>query len=156
MGAQRLSAERREAPGQTTKGSDGRPRRVNLRRTVYTDKCYIPLRMSARTLGRPTYFILAALLEGPLHGYGIIKHVEEITGGELRLRAGTLYAALDRLVDEGRVAPDHEEVVSGRLRRYYRLTPEGGATLRAEAGQLRRAADVVLSGRDQTLAARTA
>jgi PadR family transcriptional regulator, regulatory protein PadR len=112
--------------------------------------------MSSATLRQPTYFILAALLEGPLHGYGIIKRVEEITGGELRLRAGTLYAALDRLVDEGRVAPDGEEVVSGRLRRYYRLTPEGGATLRAEAGKLRRAADVVLSGRDQTLAARTA
>lgn len=112
--------------------------------------------MSSETLHRPTYFILAALLEGPLHGYGIIKRVEELTGGELRLRAGTLYAALDRLADEGRVAADREEVVSGRLRRYYRLTPAGRATLTAEAGRLRRAADVVLVGRDQTLAARTA
>jgi DNA-binding PadR family transcriptional regulator len=112
--------------------------------------------MSSKTLGRPTYFILAALLEGRLHGYGIIKRVEELSAGELRVRAGTLYAALDRLADEGRVVTDGEEVVSGRLRRYYRLTPEGGAALRAEAVQLRRAADVVLSGRDQTLAARTA
>jgi PadR family transcriptional regulator len=113
--------------------------------------------MSSGTLRRPTYFILAALLEGPLHGYGIIKRVEELADGELRLRAGTLYAALDRLVDQGLVIPDGEEVVSGRLRRYYRLTPEGGSTLAAEAAQLRQAADVVLgAGRPATLAARTA
>ena len=111
--------------------------------------------MSSETLRQPTYFILAALLDGPLHGYGIIKRVEELSGGELRVRAGTLYAALDRLGDAGRVAPDREEVVSGRLRRYYRLTPEGHATLTAQAAQLRRAADVVLSGRHQTLAAGT-
>lgn len=112
--------------------------------------------MSSRTIGRPTYFILAALLDGPLHGYGIIKRVEELSDGELRIPAGTLYAALDRLVGEGRVVADREEVVSGRLRRYYRLTPAGSATLTAEAGQLRRAADAVLSARHQTLAARTA
>ncbi len=108
--------------------------------------------MTSGPLRRPTYFILAALLDGPLHGYGVIKRVEELSDGELRLRAGTLYAALDRLSDQGLVMPDHEEVVSGRLRRYYRLTPEGGATLEAEATQLRRAADVVLSGAHQTLA----
>jgi PadR family transcriptional regulator PadR len=113
--------------------------------------------MRSETLRRPTYFILAALLEGPLYGYGIIKRVEELADGELRLRAGTLYAALDRLADQGLVIADHEEVVAGRLRRYYRLTPEGGATLAAEAAQLRRAADVVLlSGAHQTLATRTA
>ena len=101
--------------------------------------------MRSATLRRPTYFILAALLEGPLHGYGIIKRVEELADGELRLRAGTLYAALDRLADQGLVIPEREEVVSGRLRRYYRLTPEGGTILAAEAAQLRQAAEVVLS-----------
>jgi len=97
------------------------------------------------TLRRPTYFILAALLDGPLHGYGVIKRVDELTDGNLRLRAGTLYAALDRLVEQGLVAADREEVVSGRLRRYYRLTPEGNATLTTEAQQMRVAAEVVLS-----------
>ena len=111
--------------------------------------------MGPETLRQPTYFILAALLEGPLHGYGIIKRVDALSGGELRLRAGTLYAALDRLTDEGRVVADREEVVSGRLRRYYRLTPEGRAILTAEAARLRRAADIVLSGREQTLVAAT-
>jgi PadR family transcriptional regulator, regulatory protein PadR len=101
--------------------------------------------MRSGKLRRPTYFILASLLEGPLHGYGVIKRVEELTGGELRLAAGTLYAALDRLAAEGLVKQDGEAVVSGRLRRYYRLTADGSATLKAEATQLRRAADVVLT-----------
>ncbi len=111
--------------------------------------------MTSRPFRRPTYFILAALLEGPLHGYGIIKRVEELANGELHLRAGTLYAALDRLADQGLVVADREEVVSGRLRRYYRLTPEGGTALTAEAVQLRRAADVVMTGATQTLATGT-
>lgn len=98
-------------------------------------------------LRRPTYFILAALLDGPLHGYGIIKRVEALTAGDLRLRAGTLYAALERLAEQGLVAAGGEEVVSGRLRRYYRLTPEGRAAVTAEARELRAAADTVLAAR---------
>ena len=112
--------------------------------------------MTADTLRRPTYFILAALQQTPLHGYGIIKRVEELTAGEFRLRAGTLYAALDRLVEQGLVTVEREEVVSGRLRRYYRLTPAGETTLLGEAARLRRAADVVNPGEWQTVAARTA
>lgn len=111
--------------------------------------------MTRQTLRRPTYFILAALLDGPLHGYGIIKRVEVLSDGELRLRAGTLYAALDRLVGQGLVVPEREEVVSGRLRRYYGLTPDGGELLAAEAADLRRAADLVLSV-TQSPATRTA
>jgi DNA-binding PadR family transcriptional regulator len=62
---------------------------------------------------------------------------EEISAGRVRLRAGTLYAALDRLTGDGLVAADREEVVDGRLRRYYRLTPDGSAVLAAEADRLR-------------------
>ncbi|MFI7110127.1 PadR family transcriptional regulator [Nonomuraea sp. NPDC050227] len=47
------------------------------------------------------------------------------SGERVRLRAGTLYAALDRLHAEGLVAADREEVVDGRARRYYRLTSDG-------------------------------
>ena len=112
--------------------------------------------MTVRALRRPTYFILVALQDGPLHGYGIIKRVDELAGGELRLRAGTLYAALDRLVDEGLVVVDREEVVSSRLRRYYRLTADGTTTLIDEAAQLRRAAALVKIGGRQTVARSTA
>src|SRR3954465_7721018 len=74
----------------------------------------------------PTYFILAALLDGPSHGYGIIQEAEALSGGRVRLTAGTLYGALERLTAEGLVEPDREDVVSGRRRRYFRLTGEGG------------------------------
>ena len=49
----------------------------------------------------PTYFTLAALLEGPLHGYAIIARARELSDGQVRLTAGTLYGALDRLSGEG-------------------------------------------------------
>ena len=46
----------------------------------------------------PTLFVLAALARVPLHGYAIIRSVAELSEGRVTLRAGTLYAALDRLV----------------------------------------------------------
>jgi hypothetical protein len=45
---------------------------------------------------QPTYFILAALQDGPLHGYAIISRVDDLSGGQTKLATGTLYAALDR------------------------------------------------------------
>jgi PadR family transcriptional regulator, regulatory protein PadR len=80
----------------------------------------------------PTFLILAALAPRSLHGYGIIQAVEEMSAGRITLRAGTLYAALDRLVDEGLLANDRDEVVDGRTRHYYRITDEGAAALRHE------------------------
>ena len=67
-----------------------------------------------------------------------MKQVTALSGGEMTLLAATLYAALDRLAAEGMVEVDHEEVVDGRPRRYYRLTTEGGAALAAETERLRR------------------
>jgi DNA-binding PadR family transcriptional regulator len=84
----------------------------------------------------PTFLILTALADGTQHGYGIMTDVTRISGGRVRLRAGTLYAALDRLLGEGIVAADREEIVGGRLRRYYRLTPAGAELLAAEAARL--------------------
>jgi DNA-binding PadR family transcriptional regulator len=91
----------------------------------------------------PTYYTLASLLDGPLHGYGIIKHAHELSEGRVRLAAGTLYAALDRLTEAGLVAVDGAEVVDGRARRYYRLTGSGRTALRDEAARLASAAEVV-------------
>jgi DNA-binding PadR family transcriptional regulator len=81
-------------------------------------------------LREPTFLILAAVAADPLHGYGILQSVEELSGGRVHLRAGTLYAALDRLVREGALVVDHEQVVEGRLRRYYRITDVGLDVLR--------------------------
>lgn len=83
-----------------------------------------------------TYLILTALASGSQHGYGIIADVSEISAGRVRLRAGTLYTALDRLRADGLIAVDREEVVENRLRRYYRLTPEGERRLAGEAARL--------------------
>lgn len=88
------------------------------------------------TMRRPTYLILTALAEAPRHGYGIIQRIEELSEGSLRMGPGTLYGALDRLVEQGAVVLDREEVESGRLRRYYRLTPQGRTELAAEVRRL--------------------
>lgn len=84
----------------------------------------------------PTFLILTALVSEPLHGYALIAEIEKTSDGRVRLRVGTLYAALDRLTQEGLVAVESEEVVSGRLRRTYRVTGEGAAALAAEAERM--------------------
>jgi DNA-binding PadR family transcriptional regulator len=91
----------------------------------------------------PTYFILAALQAEPLHGYAIIKRAEELSRGRVRLATGTLYTALDRLTGEEYVHIAKEEVVNGRARRYYALTPSGRAALHAEAVRMAESARIV-------------
>jgi DNA-binding PadR family transcriptional regulator len=103
-------------------------------------------------LREPTFLILTALAARPQHGYGILRDVEEISDGRVQLRAGTLYTALDRMSTNGWVTVDREEVVDGRLRRYYRLTDQGAARLEAEVRRLRthtRAAEQRLRARPQ-------
>ena len=83
-----------------------------------------------------TFLILTALAAGTQHGYGIISDVAEISDGRVKLLAGTLYTALDRRRADGLIGVDREEIVDNRLRRYYRLTPEGEKRLAAEAARL--------------------
>jgi len=83
------------------------------------------------------YLVLLSLAEQPRHGYGIVGAVLELSGGTTKLGAGTLYGLLDRMGDAGLVEPSGEEVVDGRLRRYYRLTDDGSAALVAETARLR-------------------
>jgi len=85
----------------------------------------------------PTYFILLSLLGEPLHGYGITKRAEELSSGRVRLAAGTLYGALDRLVDQGLLSVDREEEVKGRRRRYYRIDEAGRTAVLAEVERMR-------------------
>jgi DNA-binding PadR family transcriptional regulator len=110
--------------------------------------------MSMRALQEPTFLILTALAAGPQHGYGIMNDVTQISAGRVKLHAGTLYAALDRLASEGLIDTDREETVEGRLRRYYRLTPPGAERLAAEVQRLRSHTDV--AARRLRLAAGTA
>jgi PadR family transcriptional regulator PadR len=100
----------------------------------------------------PTYFVLASLLDGPLHGYAIIKRSAELSAGRVRLATGTLYTALDRLTAEGYVTQVSEEVVNGRTRRSYALTPGGTGALEAEAERMAQAAAIVSRGTGRRLA----
>jgi DNA-binding PadR family transcriptional regulator len=94
------------------------------------------------TMPEPTFFILTALTEQPLHGYGVMLAIRELSGQRLNLRPGTLYTALDRLTDDGLLVVDREEASAGRLRRYYRLTDAGYGTLTAEVERLRTNASI--------------
>src|SRR2546430_17633493 len=89
--------------------------------------------MSIRGVTEPAFFVLAALVAGPRHGYGIVQEVDSLSHGRVQLKIGTLYGVLDRLVADGLVEPDREGVWQGRLRRYYRLTSAGEPGLTGEA-----------------------
>lgn len=91
-------------------------------------------------LREQSYLILLALSQSPLHGYGVIKAVRELSEERVRLGAGTLYGALDRLAGDGLVTVVKEEVVSGRHRRYYDLTGHGRQVLTEETDRLARLA----------------
>ncbi|HEY1911582.1 MAG TPA: PadR family transcriptional regulator [Vicinamibacterales bacterium] len=82
-----------------------------------------------------TFHILLALADEDRHGYAIIQDVAARTGGELKLSAGTLYRSIQRMLEQGlivetreRPAPEEDD----ERRRYYRITPQGTATARAE------------------------
>ncbi|WP_246607035.1 PadR family transcriptional regulator [Paractinoplanes toevensis] len=98
--------------------------------------------MTDGPMREPTFLVLTALAGGPQHGYAVIEDIAGMTGGRVRLRAGTLYAALDRLRAEGLIEVDREEIVQSRLRRYYRLTGAGEQSLTAETARLRTQATI--------------
>jgi DNA-binding PadR family transcriptional regulator len=101
--------------------------------------------MTRRAMQEATFLILTALAAGSQHGYGILTDVQQISGGRVRLRAGTLYTALERLRSDELIAVDREEIVENRLRRYYRLTPQGSGLLAAEAARLQANAAAALA-----------
>ena len=69
---------------------------------------------------------------GPLHGYGIARRIEQISGDLLSVNQGTLYPVLLRLEQEGAVASEWGTSENNRKARFYRLTREGGRQLQAE------------------------
>ena len=103
--------------------------------------------MRGETLkGHLDLLLLAALAEGPAHGYAIIRALRERTGDALAIPEGTLYPALHRLEDAGLLESGWSEG-SGRRRRVYELTAEGRAALdreRSEWGEFARAVEAVI------------
>ena len=80
-------------------------------------------------LGDVTMLILTALADDDRHGYGIMTEVRTLSEGRVKLGTGTLYGALERMLDADQVRVVREETVEGRLRRYYRITDRGRRTL---------------------------
>ena len=69
---------------------------------------------------------------GPIHGYGISRRIEQISGGLLAVNQGTLYPVLLRLEQEGSIASDWGASENNRKARFYRLTRQGRKQLQAE------------------------
>ena len=70
---------------------------------------------------------------GPLHGYGIARRIEQISGDLLAVNQGTLYPVLLKLEQEGSIASEWGASENNRRARFYRLTREGRKQLQAEA-----------------------
>ena len=84
-------------------------------------------------LTEAVYYILLSLTE-PLHGYGMMQRVREMSRGRLELGAGTLYGALSALTEKGWIEPVSGEEDSRR--KAYRITEAGRRVLAAEIGRL--------------------
>ncbi|HEU5453452.1 MAG TPA: PadR family transcriptional regulator [Terriglobales bacterium] len=89
--------------------------------------------------------ILKAVSLGPLHGYGVLLRIQQISGGKLEIQQGSLYPALYRLEHQGAIASEWGESDNNRRAKYYRLTAAGRAQLRAETEKWNRTAGVIAS-----------
>lgn len=89
--------------------------------------------METLALTESTYYILLSLYQ-PRHGYGIMQQTEALSGGRVRLAAGTLYGALNSLCEKGWIRPLPAE--SGSRKKEYQLTAAGLAVLKRELARL--------------------
>jgi transcriptional regulator len=80
---------------------------------------------------------------GPLHGYGIARRIEQISGDLLSVNQGTLYPVLLRLEQEGAVESDWGASENNRRARYYRLTREGRRQLHTEVQDWRQTTEIM-------------
>lgn len=92
---------------------------------------------SKGALTEAVYYILISLFE-PLHGYGVIQNVEKLSGGRVRLGAGTLYGALNTLLARGWIV---ESGVSGERKKEYIITESGKRAVLDETDRLRELLD---------------
>ncbi len=90
-----------------------------------------------KPLGEPTLWILLSLAEQPRHGYGLMKDVERLSEGRVRLSTGTMYGALRRLLEDGWI--DRATTAdASRDKQLYRLTAPGRGELKRELEHLSR------------------
>ena len=87
--------------------------------------------------------VLKAVSLGPLHGYGVLLRIQQISKGTLEIQQGSLYPALYRLERDGWIASEWGESENKRKAKYYRLTATGKRRLETEAEKWNRMADVI-------------
>ncbi len=87
--------------------------------------------------------ILKAVSLGPLHGYGILLRIQQISKDRLEIQQGSLYPALYRLEHGGWIASEWGESENKRRAKYYQLTAAGKKQLRTETKQWNRMAKVI-------------
>ena len=82
------------------------------------------------------FYVLVALADGQTHGYAILKDVEQLTDGSVRLSTGTLYGIIKRLLADGLIRESGLSAKDDERRRSYELTAFGRDVARAEAARL--------------------
>ena len=87
--------------------------------------------------------ILKAISLGPLHGYGVLLRIQQISKERLEIQQGSLYPALYRLEHQGWIKSEWGESENNRRARYYRLTAAGKRQLRSEADRWNQMSAVV-------------
>ena len=87
--------------------------------------------------------ILKAVSLGPLHGYGILLRIQQISRQRLEIQQGSLYPALYRLEDQGLISSVWGESENKRKAKYYSLTATGKRRLRSETENWNLMADVI-------------
>jgi PadR family transcriptional regulator, regulatory protein PadR len=87
--------------------------------------------------------ILKAVSLGPLHGYGVLLRIQQISGEELAIQQGSLYPALYRLEHQGAITSSWGESENNRRAKYYRLTAAGRARLKQETEKWNRMSGVI-------------
>jgi DNA-binding PadR family transcriptional regulator len=92
--------------------------------------------METFALTEPVLLVLLSLAEQPRHGYSILKDIESMSDGRVLLSTGTLYGALQRLLDQGWIERVQEENAP-RDRRTYRLSSRGRRNLQMEIDRMR-------------------
>lgn len=102
----------------------------------------MPESIERGALTEAVYYILLALWAGPLHGYGIMQHIRQLSGERVVLGPGTLYGALNTLLEKGWIQADGEE--KGRRKKAYAITDSGRAMV---AGELARLQELLANGR---------
>jgi len=80
---------------------------------------------------------------GPLHGYGIARRIEQISGNQVLLNQGTIYASLVRLQQRGWISAEWGASDNNRKAKFYSITRNGRKQLAADAAHLQRLADVI-------------